>query len=282
MSDGQLLHFFGGKGGSGKTTLSTSFAIGLSEKLSKEKVLLVSVEPNGGLSDLLKKKLGHKATRLTTGKGEGGLYAAELEPAQIHEWFSKIYVPAILTAATKGLILDEGDVSKLIEASTVALGEYGVLFYLLDQLETKAFDRIVVDGLGAAHCLRVLDQPAQLRRFIALVRGEKPSKSKAAIAAAAAKAPTTLDDMAARADKVIAFIKDPVRFAFHLVTLAEPVPEAQTRALFNGLKERAIPVVEIVTDQIEDGEGSREVADRRGRQAPHVRKYQTLSGRRSS
>lgn len=276
MSDGQVLHFFGGKGGAGKTTLSTAYAIGLSEKLGKEKVLLVSLEPNGGLSDLLKKKLGHKPTKIATGKGNGGLFAAEIDPAVVHETFVKAYKPALLSAATKGLILDEGDVAKLLEAGTVSMGEAGVMFYLADLIESKEFDRIVVDGLGASHTLRVLDQPGQLRKMMALVRGEKPAKSKAALAAAAARAPTVLDDMAAKAEKVMALIKDPARFAFHLVALAEPVPEAQTRALFNGLKERGVPMVEILTDQIEDGKDSREVANRRGLQAPHVRKYQTL------
>ena len=64
MIDGQLLHFFGGKGGAGKTTLSAAFALNLSEKLGKEKVLLVSIESNGGLSDLFKKKLTHKPARV--------------------------------------------------------------------------------------------------------------------------------------------------------------------------------------------------------------------------
>ena len=64
MSDGQVLHFFGGKGGAGKTTLSTAFALELSDEQGKDRVLLVSVEPNGGLSDLVKKKLTDKPTKL--------------------------------------------------------------------------------------------------------------------------------------------------------------------------------------------------------------------------
>ena len=66
MSDGQVLHFFGGKGGAGKTTLSTAFALELSDEQGKDRVLLVSVEPNGGLSNLVKKKLTDKPTKLQT------------------------------------------------------------------------------------------------------------------------------------------------------------------------------------------------------------------------
>lgn len=275
MIDGQLLHFFGGKGGAGKTTLSAAFALNLSEKLGKEKVLLVSIEPNGGLSDLFKKKLSHKPTKLASGKGSGGLWAAELDPNELVEPFTKAYRTALLASATKGVIINGDDVQKLLDVSTANLGEPASLFHLFELLETKEFDRIVVDGLGAAHCIRLLDHATNLRRFVALVRGEKPGKPTKA-AAAAPKAPSPLDAFAATCDKAIAFLRDPVRFAFHLVALAEPVPEAQTRFLFNALKERATPVVEIITDQIEDGKDSREVANRRGLQAPHVRKYQTL------
>ncbi len=269
----QVLHFFGGKGGAGKTTLSTAFALELSDSLGKDKILLVSIEPNGGLSDLVKKKLSDKPTKLQAGKGTGGLWAAELDPAALAKAWNEKYRPALKASATKGMILDQGDIEKLLDASASNFGEPAAMFHLLDLLESKEFDRIVVDGLGAAHTLRVLDEATQLRKLIGLIRGEKPGKQAKS---APPRPPHALDEYAAKAEKLMALLRDPARFAFHLVALAEPVPEAQTRFLFNQLKERGIPVVEILTDQIEDGKASREVANRRGLQAPHVRKYQTL------
>jgi arsenite-transporting ATPase len=273
MSDEQVLHFFGGKGGAGKTTLSTAFAMNLSERLGKDKVLLVSVEPNGGLSDLVKKKLTGKPTRLTTGKGNGGLWAAELEQVVLAEAWNKGYRAALQASAVKGVILDEGDVAKLLLATTSNFGEPAAMFHLLDLLESKEFDRIVVDGLGAAHTLRVIDEATQLRKLIGLIRGEKLGKQ---LKSAPPRPPHALDEFANKCEKLMALLRDPARFAFHLVALAEPVPEAQTRFLFNQLRERGVPVVEILADQIEDGKDSREVANRRGLQAPHIRKYQTL------
>ena len=60
------------------------------------------------------------------------------------------------------------------------------------------------------------------------------------------------------------------------MALAEPVPEAQTRMYFTQLRERGIPVVEVVVNQVEDKEGCTACLGRRGLQAPHVRKYQAL------
>jgi hypothetical protein len=86
MSEAQVLHVFGGKGGSGKTTLSAGFALNLSEQFAKDKVLLVSADPAGSLSDLVKKKLGLKPQKLVPGKGDGGLFAAEF--ARRRRWIA--------------------------------------------------------------------------------------------------------------------------------------------------------------------------------------------------
>src|SRR2546422_455241 len=114
MNDGQVLHFFGGKGGAGKTTLSTAFALNLSDRLGKDKILLVSIEPNGGLSDLVKKKLTEIPTKLLPGKGNGGLFASELEPRLLAEAWNKGYRAALAASAMKGAILDEADLKKLL------------------------------------------------------------------------------------------------------------------------------------------------------------------------
>lgn len=271
----KALHYFGGKGGSGKTTLSTAFALNLFEDDAKQKVLLVSLDPNGGLSDLLKKKLSSKAAKLFAGKGNGGLFAAELDLPELAENLSKALKPQLFASVTKGALLADDDIKKVLEASLSNLGEVAAMIHLTELVASGEYDQVVVDGLAAAHSIRLLDQPAALRRLIALVRGEKPTKGKPQ-----PKPPSPLDEMAAKTDATIAAIKDPARFVFHLAALAEPVPEAQTtRYLVKQLQERGIAVFEIIADQIEDGKASREVANRRGLQAPHVRKYQTLTAK---
>ncbi len=270
---GHALHYFGGKGGSGKTTLSTAYSLNVFDDDQKQKVLLVSFEPNGGLSDLLKKKLSAKPAKLLPGKGNGGLFAAELDLKALAENLAKSLKPALAASVTKGVLLADDDIKKMLDAATANLGEVAAVIYLDELITSHEYDQVVIDGLAAAHSIRLLDQPAALRRLIALVRGEKPSKGKPQ-----PRPPSPLDEMAAKADHAIALLKDPARFTFHLTALAEPVPEAQTtRYLFKQLQERGINVAEIIADQIEDGKASREVANRRGLQAPHIRKYLTLT-----
>ncbi len=272
MADGPVLHFFAGKGGAGKTTLATAHALNVLEDNGKARVLLVSLEADGGVADLIKKKLSSKPTKLLPGKGAGGLSALELDLEELGAAFNKTWKPALLGAAQKGVLLSDEDVKKLLETSTAQMGEVAALFHLIDLAEGTEWDSIVVDGFSTSHALRFLEHPTNLRKLIALLRGERhgrPSKN-------VVRPPTTVDEFATKCDTALAFLKNPKRFALHVCTIAEPVAEAQTRLMFKVLGERGIPVDEIIADLIEDGKISREVANRRGLQAPHVRKYQTM------
>ena len=271
MTDGHILHFFGGKGGSGKSTLALAHALNLSEKAPKERVLLVTQDGSGGLSDLVKKKLTGKPSKLQAGKGEGGLYGAVLDPKQSLEPFLKAYKPALLAAAQKGTWLSEDDVRKVLEPSLLGLEELAGLLHVVEALEEKDWDRVVVDLSATPHAVRLLEQPAQLKRVMALVRAQTVRRKDAVVASPA------LDAVGARLDKLLAVLKDPARTAFHLAALAEPVPEAQTfRSLLPQLKDKGIALSSVVTTQVEERTGCTTCLGRRGLQAPHVRKYQSI------
>jgi len=272
MSHGPVIHFFAGKGGAGKSTLAAAHAHNLLESAGKEKILLLSLEEPGGLADLLKKKLGPKPAKLAAGKGAGGLFAAEIDSAALAADFSRALKPALLASVTRGTLLSDDELKKVLEASLANLGEVALMFYLLELSEGRDFDHVVVDGLSTTHTLRQLDHAANLRRLIGLVRGERPTRGNKK----EVRPPTPVDEFAAKAEAVTAMLKDPRRFGLFVVTIAEPVADAQTRLLVKGLQDRGVSLVEIVANQIEDGKASREVANRRGLQAPHVRRYQQL------
>lgn len=275
MSHGPVIHFFAGKGGAGKSTLATAYAMNLLEANGKERVLLLSLETPGGVADLLKKKLTNKPTKIALGKGSGGLFAAEVDFPALGEAYLKFAKPQLMAAVTKGAVLSEDDLKKVLEASLTNQGEVGFLFNLLELSEGKEYERVVIDGWSSTHTLRLLDHATNVRRLCGLVRAERtqrPSKTTP-------RAPTPVDELATRADAVNAMLKDPKRFGMHVCAVAEPVGESQIKNLVKGLTERAIPVAEIIADMIEDGKGSREVENRRGLQAPHVRKFQTMTAK---
>ncbi|MGA9521069.1 MAG: ArsA family ATPase, partial [Myxococcaceae bacterium] len=279
MSDGRVLHFFAGKGGVGKTTLATAYALTLAEKYPKEKILLVSSDASGSLTDLLKKKVSGKATKLVAGKGTAGVFAAEYDAAATMAPFLEQYEPALRAAAVKGAFLTEDELQKILSTTLPGLEDLVFLFSLLEQIEDKSYDRVVVDTAPTSHTLRLVDQPAALRKFLGIVRSgkaEKPAAKGKKAAAPAADKSSFLDDVQAKAERVAALLKDATRTAFHLVALPEPVPEAQTRAYFARLNDRGLPVVEFLINQVEDKVGCAACQGRRGLQAPHVRKLASL------
>lgn len=277
MTEVQKFHLFGGKGGVGKTTLATAFAINLLERNPKEKVLLVSAEPARSLSDLLKKKLSTKPVKLLSGKGTGGLFAAENEPGRDRDALWSAVEPALAQVVAKGSVVAEADLSKIYGLCAPGIGEFAALSGLLDLLEAKTYDRIVVDFPSTSQALHVLDLPAVLRRIVVLVRaGDKAAEKAGSKERRAPESAKALDEFSARIDRVADALRDTSHTAFHLVALAEPVPEAQTRMLFAQLRERSVPIAQIVVNQVEDRTGCSTCLGRRGLQAPHVRRFQGL------
>src|SRR5215831_17102116 len=271
MTDSRILHFFGGKGGVGKTTLAAAFWLNLAEKLPEEKVLLVSFDSSKALSDLLKRKLPERPLKLG-GKGAGGFFAAELDRASTVEPFSAKYKPSFDQAVEKGALLAEDDARQLVSHATAELEGVAGLLQVLDWLEERAFDRIVVDTAPTTQALRLLESPQGFRKLLTYCRGgEKFLKGKKAGVPAG-----PLDALNERIEKLQSLLKDPARTAFHLVALAEPVVEAQTRFYFTQLRARSIPISDITVNQVEDGIGCPACQGRRGLQAPNVRKFQQL------
>jgi arsenite/tail-anchored protein-transporting ATPase len=270
---GQTLHFFAGKGGVGKTTLASAFAIGLSERAPEEKILLISTDSARALSDLLKKNLSGKATKVLTARGEGGVFAAEFDPSASLESFAKEFRPALDQVVGRGKLLTEEDLRALLAHLPVGTDELLGLFELMSYLESGSFDRIVVDLAASNQTLHLLERPHNLKKFLAVARAAERATGKAK------KPPLPegfLDELSAKIDRLAALLKNPSTTAVHLVTLAEPAPEVQTRWLFSELREREMPVTEVLVNQVEDGVGCPACQGRRGLQAPHVRKLQQM------
>jgi arsenite/tail-anchored protein-transporting ATPase len=264
------IHFFTGKGGAGKSTLALAHAINLSEESAKAKVLLLSLENPGGVSDLIKKKLSLKPTKLVSGKGQ--LFAAEMEYPVVSAAFLKIHKPSILAAAAKGAVLSEDDVKKLLDASLQNIDELAAVFSWLELQASAEYTHIVIDGLHMSATVRLIDHSTHLRKIVSLLRGERTQRpSKHAVRPA-----TPVDALATLCDAVSSMLRDAKRFQLHVVATSEPVAEIQTRAFFKWIEERTIPVARIIANVIEESSESREVQNRRGLQAPHVRKYQAM------
>ena len=271
MSDGPVLHLFGGKGGAGKTTLATAFALNLSEEVPKDKVLLIASDASEAISDFLKKKLSSKASKLLPGKGNGGLFVQEFVPEELHKPFVAEFQASLKEISAKGAVWNEGDFRVVFGVPATGLEEVLGLLRAVESLEDKSYDRLVIDLGATSHALRLFDAVTALKKALVTIRASERVKGKKDLPPR-----PFLDELAVRLEKLTTFLKDAAKTAFHLTALAEPVSETQTRQLYAQLKERGIPVTEVVVNQVEERDGCPACLGRRGLQAPHVRKFQQI------
>ncbi|MFB4160480.1 ArsA family ATPase [Geomicrobium sp. JSM 1781026] len=159
MSNDQII-FFGGKGGVGKSTSSSAYA--LARASAGERVLLVSTDPAHNLQDLFNKPIGNTITPL-----EGNLFGLEVHaPTE-----AKRYIAGV-KENLKNLVHSHRipEVHRQIDLAAQSPGaDESALFDRLVSIildETKNFSRIVFDTAPTGHTLRLLTLPDLMSAWI--------------------------------------------------------------------------------------------------------------------
>ena len=148
--------FFGGKGGTGKTTSSSAYALHLAR--SGARVLAVSTDPAHSLADAFGTKIGSSIVKL-----EDNLWAIEVDAALeakkymegVQDQMRKVVSPAIVE-----------EIEKQLRVAYVSPGaEESAIFDCFVDLMEKAgsdYDDIVFDTAPTGHTLRLLTLPEVL------------------------------------------------------------------------------------------------------------------------
>ncbi len=152
--------FFGGKGGTGKTTCAAAFSLKASEM--KKKVLLVSTDPAHSLSDIYDTSIGPKGAQLSD-----NLFAIEIDP----EVEAKKYIEGIkrqLSGVVSNVVIEA--LQKQIDAAYMSPGseEAAIFDKFIEIMESseKKFDLVVFDTAPTGHTLRLLSLPKLLGLWI--------------------------------------------------------------------------------------------------------------------
>ncbi|KAL3785028.1 hypothetical protein HJC23_007949 [Cyclotella cryptica] len=185
--------FVGGKGGVGKTSISSSLAVSLASSPEHDwKVLIVSTDPAHSLGDALDVDLRHPRSRpnnandpvtrrpqptlLTDPLTNGKLHALEVDPtAALQEFQSNLELFDISTLSqSMGIPVSASTLQELglDELHTVlrnpppGLDELVALSNVLDPEYAKEYDVIIVDTAPTGHTLRMLQLPQFLDGFL--------------------------------------------------------------------------------------------------------------------
>jgi arsenite-transporting ATPase len=262
---------FGGKGGTGKTTLACAAAIAAAD--AGARVLLVSVDPAHSLADALGVPLGARPRPV---RGVARLHAAELDaPAAFRRWIDA-NGRQIEELALRATVLDEEDLALLLDRSIPGIDELIALIEV-DRL-ARSHDRVVVDMAPTAHTLSLLRSPATLAA-LARVLGAMHERERIV---AGALAGATLDDgpggelverLGAQAASLAALLRDAERSAVRWVVLPEAAAVAEAVRGIQALARDGIRVRQIVVNRVTPAAGGRGQAHetRRGAEAAALR-----------
>jgi arsenite/tail-anchored protein-transporting ATPase len=164
LLDRQVL-FFGGKGGVGKTTCSSAFALAASRR--GRRVLLVSTDPAHSTSDIFERPIG-------PGESEIGprLWAIEIDAVresaryvgEVKRDIERMFAPAVIRQAHRQIDM---------AAASPGLAEVALLDRMIDLILERGtrYDLIVFDTAPTGHTVQLLRMPEVMETWIgALVK----------------------------------------------------------------------------------------------------------------
>ena len=230
------LLLFGGKGGVGKTTTSTSTAVGLAD--AGLKVLLVSSDPAHSTSDSLGVQLNSSPMEV---EGVPGLWGLELDPeARISDHIPK------LTESLGPLMGGESLDMNASEMVLPGLDEAMAFDELLKHLENPDRDVIVFDTAPTGHTLRFLALPEIIEKWadkiIKMHRVTGGIRAMMFGAKDGEKMKNELDKFRRRVLHVRRILCNPDVTRFTLVTIPEKMGVNETVRAHQALAEFNLPV----------------------------------------
>ena len=251
FTEARLL-LFGGKGGVGKTTVAAAAALRLARADSRRRVLLISTDPAHSLGDVLRHRVGDRASTLPG--GPRNLRVRELDaPAalgaarpQLEAAIAEITTavgagsPAGSFSATAASL----DASELIDLAPPGIDELFGLLTLVDATGGDA-DLVVVDTAPTGHTLRLLAMPEVAAEWVhTLIRVLLKYRAVAKPGLLAA----TLVDLSRSIRRLSALLHDERATAFVPVTRAAELPRLETIRLLASLRDASIAVRALIVN----------------------------------
>ncbi|KAL7565016.1 hypothetical protein ACA910_020728 [Epithemia clementina (nom. ined.)] len=268
--------FVGGKGGVGKTTVSSALAVSLaSDPVSDLRVLVVSTDPAHSLGDALDEDLRRgkgKPIPMTDALTGGRLFACEVDAsAALQEFRDNLAAFDVQRLAdalgvSSSLLESFGlsEFSGLLQNPPPGLDELVALSNVLDRDDANQnFDIIVVDTAPTGHTIRLLALPkfldGLLGKLIALrvklsgltstlqaFFGSEEAKQKAKAIDNAAE---RLEKFRSKMSRLRQRLTDSTSTRFVVVTVPTKLGVAESKRLVAELNQQKIGVTDVVVNQ---------------------------------
>jgi arsenite-transporting ATPase len=262
--------FFGGKGGVGKTTLASAFALLAAEQ--GKRTLLVSTDPAHSTGDILELEVGPEPREVLP-----RLWAIEIDPVQEADRYIADVKSRIADTTPPRLM---AEVERQIDIARVSPGaEEAALFERFARIMEEAgerYDRLVFDTAPLGHTLRLLSLPEQMATWMGGLIGRRRKMNAlgrmwrrvSGAAAGDGHAPddrvlAALEDRKARFERARAVLTDERRSTFVLVAVPERLPLLEAEKAVHTLDCYGVPVGAVFLNRVLPDAAAGEFVERR-------------------
>lgn len=248
----QKLVFFGGKGGVGKTTCASAFA--LLAAGDNRRTLLVSTDLAHSVSDLFQTRIGNSITEL-----QPNLYGLEIDP----DAEAAAYIGNIKARFAPGIDPDAGRAfSKQMDLAAASPGtQEAALFDRITDLITRMdrdYDLLVFDTAPTGQTLRLLALPELMGSWIeALTKRREKVSSLWSMFSRSSREPAGEDPVLGLLEKrrekfavCRKILVDPAQTGFYLVLTPERLPILETRKAIPVLQQYRIPIRRMIVNRL--------------------------------
>ena len=235
-----------GKGGVGKTTVAAALALAAAEG---HRTLLVSTDPAPSIADALDQEVPDADTPVA---GVANLLARQMDATAAFDRMRSEY-SARVDALFDGLVgrgvdlsQDRAIVRDLLRLAPPGVDEVYALTLIADALFENRYERVVVDPAPTGHLLRLLEMPQLALSWThQLMRLMLKYKDVTGLGDSARE----LLDLSQRLRALDALLMDAARSALVLVTLDEPVVQAETVRLAGEVQRRGMRIAGVVRNR---------------------------------
>lgn len=242
--------FFGGKGGVGKTTSASAFAVGAAQR--GKKTLLISTDPAHNTGDIFDQPIGDVEKQISE-----NLWALEVDPhKESHRYISQ--VKENIREVVSSRMLEE--INRQIDIASVSPGaEEAALFDRLVELILEGqerYDLLVFDTAPTGHTIRLLSLPELMGVWVdgMLQRRQKTNEMHALLSDGEEQPQDPIFQILQKRKNKFAearkILLDDARTSFIFVMIPERLPMVETKKAIVMLKKHDIPIETIIVNRI--------------------------------
>jgi len=250
------LSFFIGKGGVGKTTISSAFAVHSALRHPREEVLLVSTDPAHSLGDIFQLGFGDSPRRIPTNNGK--LSGWQINAEKLFGKFLDKHREAVFSLLESGTIFSRREIEPLLSTHLPGMAEMGALIAIHDLLQSQKYDRLVVDTAPLGHTLRLFEMPEHFLRFLDFLdlAGGRDATLAASFGGKAQISHVFLQEWRRMVEDVQNVLRAPAS-RLVLVTTPENFALQESVRAANSLAQAGLEIAEIVLNRVVHKPGKR-------------------------